>query len=80
MPAKTINKTIEHFLVPKQVLLSKEQAAELLSKYNLTLDKLPKISIDDTGIVSLNPERDDIVKIIRASPTAGKTVYYRRVQ
>ena len=79
MPAKTVNQTIEHLLVPKHVLLSKEQAAELLSKYNLTLDQLPKISHEDSGIASLEPKRDDIVKIIRDSPTAGKTVYYRRV-
>lgn len=80
MPAKSITKAIEHLLVPKHALLSKEQAAELLSKYNIALDQLPKIPIGDAGIAELNPERNDIVKIIRESPTAGKTVYYRRVE
>ncbi len=69
----------EHFLVPKHIMLSKEQAAELLKKYNLTLDQLPKIPVSDSAIADLHPARDDIVKIIRTSPTAGKTVYYRRV-
>ena len=79
MPAKTPVEPIEHFLVPKHVMLSKEQAAELLRKYNLTLDQLPKIPNVDPAIADLNAERDDIVKIIRTSPTAGKTVYYRKV-
>lgn len=62
------------------MMLSKEQAAELLSKYNLTLDQLPKIPVSDAGIAELKPERNDIVKIVRNSPTAGKIVYYRRVE
>jgi len=72
-------KTFDHFLVPKHYILSKDQAAELLKKYNLVLDQLPKIPIGDSAIEDLNPERDDIVKIVRDSPTAGKTIYYRRV-
>lgn len=68
-----------HFLVPKHFLLSKEQAAELLKKYNLTLDQLPKIPAGDAAIADLKPDRDEIVKIVRHSPTAGKSVYFRRV-
>jgi len=68
-----------HFLVPEHFLLSKEQAAELLKKYNLTLDQLPKILVSDAAVEEFNPMRDDIVKIVRTSPTAGKTVYYRRI-
>ncbi len=70
----------DHFLVPKHYLLSKEQAAELLKKYNLTLDLLPKIDSGDAAIADLKPEKNDIVKIVRTSPTAGKSVYYRRVR
>jgi DNA-directed RNA polymerase subunit H len=79
LPAKIEEMSFEHFLVPKHVLISKEQAAELLKKYNLTLDLLPKISKDDAAMIGLNPEKNDLVKIVRNSPTAGKTVYYRRV-
>jgi len=75
LPIETKN----HFLVPKHIMLSKEQAAELLKKYNLTLDQLPKISVSDPGIEEFNPEKEEIVKIVRTSPTAGKSVYYRRV-
>ena len=79
MPAKSAAEHIEHFLVPKHVFLSKEQAAELLKKYNLTLDQLPKIDSGDPAIADLRPQKNDIVKIVRNSPTAGKSIYYRRV-
>lgn len=80
LPAKIeVITPFEHFLVPKHVLLSKEQAAELLKKYNLTLGQLPKISKEDAAITDLAAEKNEIVKIVRNSPTAGKTVYYRRV-
>ncbi len=80
LPVKLPDKMIEHFLVPKHVLLSKEQAAELLKKYNLTLEQLPKIQADDQAIAEMNPEKGEIVKIVRNSPTAGKSVYYRTVE
>jgi len=79
LPVKSVETAYDHFLVPKQVMISKEQAAELLKKYNLTLNQLPKISSKDAAIAELKPVKDEIVKIIRNSPTAGKTVYYRRV-
>ena len=79
MPVKPVEKSYNHFLVPKHVMLSKEQAAELLKKYNLTLDQLPKISSKDVAIAELKPVKDEMVKIVRNSHTAGKTVYYRRV-
>ena len=79
MPVKVVEKSYKHFLVPKHIMVSKEQAAELLKKYNLTLDQLPKISSTDAAIAEFNPEKGEIVKIVRNSPTAGKTVYYRGV-
>ena len=79
MPVKIAQK-IDHFLAPKHELLSKEQAAQLLKKYNLTLEQMPKIQIWDAAIAELNPEKNDIVKIVRDSPTAGKSVYYRKVE
>ena len=77
--AKTVDKPIEHFLIPKHAILSKEQAALFLKRYNLTMDQLPKILAGDEAISGFNVERNEIVKIVRDSPTAGKTVYYRRV-
>lgn len=79
LPVEAVEGPIKHFLVPVHYLLSKEQAAELLRKYNLVLDQLPKVSASDPAILYLAPKRNDLVKIVRDSPTAGKTIYYRRV-
>ncbi|MCX6798868.1 MAG: DNA-directed RNA polymerase subunit H [Candidatus Diapherotrites archaeon] len=69
----------DHFLVPKHILLSKEEAEELFKKYGLQLNQLPQILLSDPAIAELLPRKGDIVKIIRNSPTAGKTIYYRMV-
>jgi DNA-directed RNA polymerase subunit H len=69
----------DHFLVPKHVLLSTQQAAELMKKYGLNPNQMPKILRTDSAIIDMLPKKGDIVKIVRDSPTAGKTIYYRRV-
>ncbi len=69
----------DHFLVPKHVLLSAQQAAELMKKYGLNPNQMPKILRTDSAIIDMLPKKGDIVKIVRDSPTAGKTIYYRRV-
>ncbi len=48
-------------------------------KYNVSLRELPKIKKDDSAISSLNVKVGDVIKIARASPTAGETVFYRGV-
>ncbi|MFH1592197.1 MAG: DNA-directed RNA polymerase subunit H [Candidatus Woesearchaeota archaeon] len=69
----------KHSLVPKHVLLSKDEAMEVLKKYNLILSQLPKITKKDSAVVGLGAGVGDIIKIIRKSVTAGETVYYRVV-
>ena len=70
---------MQHFLVPKHILLNAEEAEALLKKFGLQPSQLPQIFISDAAIADLRPKKGDIVKIVRNSPTAGKTVYYRRV-
>ena len=48
-------------------------------KYNLSLNDLPKILSTDPAIEKLNAKESDVIKIIRDSPTAGKSIYYRVV-
>jgi DNA-directed RNA polymerase subunit H len=72
-------KEIKHYLVPEHVLIRKEKAAELMAELGIKKDALPRIEKVDSAIKNLNPEKGDIVKIIRDSSTAGQTVYYRRV-
>ncbi|BFI73463.1 DNA-directed RNA polymerase subunit H (EC 2.7.7.6) [Nanoarchaeota archaeon] len=69
----------KHYLVPKHELLSEEEKQELLKKYNIRLSDLPRIKISDPAIKNLGAKPGDIVKIIRNSPTAGESVYYRVV-
>lgn len=69
----------QHILVPKHKKLNEKEKKELLEKYNISLKDLPKISITDPAIKSLDPEVDDIIKIERPSSTAKTTIFYRRV-
>jgi len=68
-----------HSLVPKHVKLSEKDKKELLEKYKITIKHLPSILLTDPGIEELTVKENDIIKIERDSPTAGKTVFYRRV-
>jgi DNA-directed RNA polymerase subunit H len=69
----------KHQLVPKHIILSEEEKAEVLKKYKASLRQFPRILISDPAIADKNPKVGDLVKIIRNSPTAGETVYYRVV-
>jgi DNA-directed RNA polymerase subunit H len=68
-----------HYLVPEHVLIRKEKVAELMAELGIKKDALPRIEKSDSAIKSLNPEKGDVVKIIRDSITASQSVYYRRV-
>ncbi len=68
-----------HYLVPEHVLIRKEKVDELMAELGIKKDSLPKISKLDAAIKNLKPEKGDVVKIIRDSPTAGQAIYYRRV-
>jgi len=65
--------------MPKHIKLSDKEKASLLEKYNTTLKELPKILKDDPAIINLNAKPGDVIKIIRESSTAGKSVFYRGV-
>lgn len=78
-----IDKT-EHILVPKHELLSQEERAEFLEKYNLTGQTsktlhIPKILSSDPISRYYGLKTGDIVKISRLSETSGIYVNYRVV-
>ena len=68
-----------HELVPKHSKLSQKDTKELFERLNITIKELPKISVKDPAIQSLDPKSGDIIKIERTSQTAGKAIYYRGV-
>lgn len=69
----------DHMLVPKHAKVSESEKKELLEKLNVSFSQLPAIYSDDPAIKHLDLEKNDLVKILRKSPTGGETVFYRRV-
>ena len=70
---------ITHDLVPKHVLLDEEDAKLILEKYRIRPYQLPYIKISDPQARALKAKAGDIIKIIRASSTAGEAIAYRYV-
>jgi DNA-directed RNA polymerase subunit H len=68
-----------HELVPKHILLTKEEAQLVLDKYHIKPYQLPYIKHADPAIRHLNVQAGDIIMVIRRSPTAGEATVYRYV-
>ena len=69
----------KHMLIPKHSKLSDKDKAELLKRYGIELTSLPRIFKTDAAIDSLSAKPSDVIKIVRKSPTAGVSVFYRVV-
>ena len=69
----------EHILVPAHVKLSQEEKKKVLEKYNILLQQLPSIKSTDPAILNIKTEKNDVIKVIRKSPTSGEHIFYRRV-
>ena len=69
---------LNHELVPKHSILTKEQEEEFKKKYNILNNKnIPDISYFSPVSIVMGIRPNDIVKIERKSRTAVKTIYYR---
>lgn len=64
----------KHILVPKHVLLTKEEKKDVLERYNVTEGQLPKIKLDDPMAKYLGLKLGDVCKIERSTPYFRITV------
>ncbi len=71
--------TLNHLLVPKHEILSKEDKGRVLESLGATEKQLPMIRSEDPAILDMKPKAGDVIKITRESLTAGITTYYRTV-
>ncbi|MHA1221636.1 MAG: DNA-directed RNA polymerase subunit H [Candidatus Heimdallarchaeota archaeon] len=68
---------LNHELVPEHTILSEEEQNELLSKYKIQPDQLPKILNTDPTVLATDGKPGQIVKIVRKSQTAKYATVYR---
>ncbi len=69
----------DHEQVPSHIILSPKEVKEVLGTYNVESAQLPKIHITDPVVKETGAKVGDILKILRKSPTAGESVFYRLV-
>ncbi len=70
----------KHVFVPKHIILSNEEEAEVLDKYQATKNKFPKMSIQDPVAKYYGMKSDQMVKILRNDPEVGLSISYRIVK
>ena len=70
---------LDHELVPDHEVLDEAEIAELLERYKIQKEQLPKINEADPAIKEIKAEVGDVVRIRRKSKTAGKSLSYRLV-
>ncbi len=68
-----------HILIPKHSKLSQKDKKELLERYDITENELPKILASDAGLLKVSAKPGDVIKIERKSKTAGYSKFYRVV-
>jgi len=68
-----------HFLIPKHELLTREEAQQVLAKYNSKPSQFPYLLSIDPLAKEIGAKPGDFVRITRGSETAGSSTYYRYV-
>lgn len=74
----SMNKTT-HRLVPKHILMTKDEIKEMLEEKKITKDQLPQIEKNDPISKYYGAQIGDVFKIYRKSPTTGISPPFYRV-
>jgi len=74
-----VEKVSMHYLVPKHEIVPSEKVDEFLRKFGVEREAMPKILEKDPAAAEIGAKKGDIIKITRASHTAGESVYFRAV-
>ena len=72
-------KLLDHESVPNHEIIGEEEIAELIAKYSIEKEQIPKIRIDDPIVLEIGAKIGDVIKITRKSQTAEEALYYRLV-
>jgi len=72
-------KVSTHFLIPKHELLTKEEAVQVLARYNSSPSQFPYIQSTDVIAKEVGAKPGDFIRVTRRSETAGTSTYYRYV-
>ncbi len=75
-----VEKVSMHYLVPKHEIVPAEKVDGLLKKFGVEREAMPKILEADPAAMEIGAKKGDILKITRASHTAGEAVYFRVVK
>jgi DNA-directed RNA polymerase subunit H len=70
---------LNHVNVPLHVILPEDEVKDLLKRYNIVREMLPKIRNNDPACKVIDAKPGNVVKITRRSPTAGVAIAYRLV-
>ena len=70
---------LNHELVPEHIILKDDERKEILDKYKIRAENLPRILISDPAVKSIKAKEGDVLKIVRKSKTAGTSIYFRVV-
>ncbi len=72
-------KITDHMLVPKHELVTPDESAAILKRFNAAPHEFPFVLSTDPAAKSIGAKPGDFVKVTRSSETAGETTYYRYV-
>ena len=72
-------KLLDHESVPYHEIIGEDEVAELMAKFAIDKEQLPKIRFDDPIVLEIGAKIGDVIKIMRKSQTADESAYYRLV-